>query len=270
MTKPKNKSQADTADKYDLYQRSVQEPSCEVVFFNRVFRKRYGRKPLLLREDFCGTAAVCCEWVKSRSDRRAIGVDLDPEPIQWCIENNFKPLTDEQRQRIEFRIDDVRTPAADRADILAAQNFSFFCFQTRDALRGYFQAARNHLADEGLFVLDMMGGSETLEEDRIEKSKKDGFVYQWEQKRFDPITHHCKYHIHFKFPDGSKMKKAFTYEWRMWMIPEVTELLLEAGFSEAEVYWEGTDKNGEGDGVFRKREHADSDPSWIAYLVGVK
>ena len=63
---------------------------------------------------------------------------------------------------------------------------------------------------------------------------------------------------------GSKLKDAFIYKWRLWSIPEVRELLAEAGFSRSEVYWEGEDD------VFRKRETAASDPCWICYIVGVK
>ena len=44
----------------------------------------------------------------------------------------------------------------------------------------------------------------------------------------NPITHATTCHIHFKFPDGSKLKKAFTYEWRLWTAPEIRELLLVA------------------------------------------
>ena len=58
-------------------------------------------------------------------------------------------------------------------------------------------------------------------------------------------------HIHFSFPDGSKIKKAFTYDWRLWTLPEIRELLLEAGFQRATVYWEGTnEETEEGDGEF--------------------
>ncbi len=266
----RGRSLADKADRYDLYQKSVQEPSCEVEFFDRIFRKQFGRPPLILREDFCGTAAVCCEWVNSRDDRRAIGVDLDPETIQWCRDHNFKDLKADARARIEFHVDDVRHLHEPKAHVLAAQNFSFFCFKTRDALRLYFEAARQNLDEQGLLVLDMMGGSEVMLEDHSDTSKKKGFTYIWEQARFDPITHDCLFHIHFRFRDGSRIRKAFTYQWRLWSLPEVQELLLEAGFSAADVYWEGVDQDGEGDGVFRKRKHGTADPSWIAYVVGVR
>jgi hypothetical protein len=274
MPKKKRKhtgpSLASQADKYELYQKSVQEPTCEVDFFHRVFKRQFGRTPLMLREDFCGTAAVCCEWVKSRHDRQAIGVDLDPEPVQWCRDHTFASLKEDAQSRITFVCDDCRKPLATKADVLAAQNFSFFLFTTRDSLREYFAAALANLGDEGILVLDMMGGSEVMLDGHADKRKKKGFTYIWDQELFDPITHHCRFHIHFKFPDGSKLKRAFTYDWRLWTLPEVQELLLEAGFDSADVYWEGVDKDGEGDGVYRKRKQGTADPSWIAYVVGVK
>jgi len=53
-------------------------------------------------------------------------------------------------------------------------------------------------------------------------------------------------------------------------VPELREILEDAGFSKTEVYWEGTDrKTGEGNDVFSKRETAHDDPAWIAYLVAL-
>ena len=110
-----------------------------------------------------------------------------------------------------------------------------------------------------------------MEEEREEITSHRGFDYVWEQKRFDPITHRCEFVIHFDFPDGSRMRRAFVYDWRLWTIPEVRELLTEAGFRSSDVYWESTDKKtGQGNDVYRRRQHADSDPAWVAYVVGVK
>lgn len=267
----KKKLTARNADRYDLYQQSVQEPEFEVEFFEKAYKHAFGRKPMVLREDFCGTAAVSCQWVRSHPERRAIAVDLDPEPMAWCMAHTLVDMADDQRQRINFVQGDVRDTGGEKAEVLAAQNFSFFCFKQRPELLAYFKAMRKNLQDEGIAVLDMMGGAETYEDNRLEKKKQKGFVYQWEQVRFDPITHDCLFHIHFKFPGGSKMKKAFTYDWRLWSIPEVRELLDEAGFSDSHVYWEGTDEQtGEGDGNFRRRCHAEADPSWICYIVAVR
>lgn len=275
MSKPDKKSKSPTlaakADKYKLYLKSVQEPGFEIDFFTRVFREHFKRKPLILREDFCGTAAVCAEWVKSNPQRTAVGVDLDPEPLAWGMKHILAKLKPAQLHRVELVKADVRDPHKTKADILAAQNFSFYLFTTRDALRAYFAAAHSHLKREGMMVLDMFGGSECHEEKYSDKIKKKHFTYIWEHARFDPTTHLATFHIHFKFPDGSKLKNAFSYDWRMWSIPEVRELLLEAGFKAVHVYWEGTDKKtGEGDNDFRIRKHIEPDPAWITYIVAVR
>jgi len=265
------RTQAAQADKYALYQKAVQEPDNEVGFFDRVYRKAYGRPPLVLREDFCGTFAICCRWAASRADRRSIGIDLATEPLEWGRRHNLAKLTAGQQKRVQLLQDDVRAISSQKADVLAAQNFSFWIFKTRDELRQYFSTACRNLAKQGVMVLDMMGGSEVLEEDHTDVRSVDGCKYLWEQARVDPITHHAKYYIHFEFKDGSKLRRAFTYDWRLWTLPEVQELLLEAGFSEAHVYWEDADADsGDGNGNYRKRNSAPSDPAWIAYVVGIK
>ena len=84
------------------------------------------------------------------------------------------------------------------------------------------------------------------------------------------MTHYIRCHIHFKFPDGSKIKKAFTYEWRLWSAPEIRELLAEAGFSKSTVYWEGDDDDGGGNGEFSPEAKGEADLAWIAYIVAQK
>jgi cyclopropane fatty-acyl-phospholipid synthase-like methyltransferase len=261
---------AAAADKYDLYIRSVQSPDVEVAFFDRAYRKQFGRRPLVLREDFCGTAAVCYEWVKSSPLRRAVGVDLDPEPLEWG-ERRFGPkLSDDQARRLRVIEGDVRATST-RAEVIAAQNFSYFCFDTRDSLKAYFRHVRKCLAKEGMLVLDVLGGSEVIEDDREEETSHGKFKYVWDHVDFDPITHRCSFAIHFRFKDGSELKNAFRYEWRLWTLPELRELLAEAGFSSSDVFWEGTDlKTGEGNGVYRKRERGDADLAWVVYLVAWK
>ncbi len=262
---------ASQADKYDLYLQSVQEPDHEAWFLNRVYKDAYGQPARVLREDFCGTFAVCCSWVRGRPKRSAIGVDIDPEPLDWGRRHNLARLSAKAQARVELRQDNVLEVKGTKADIVAAQNFSFCIFKTRDALRDYFVAARKNLKAQGVLLLDMMGGSESYEEEREDVHKQDGFKYVWEQHRFDPISHHATCFIHFRFKDGSAIKRAFRYDWRLWTIPELRELLAEAGFRKTWVYWEGSDpKTGEGNDVFRRRERAESDPAWIAYIAGVK
>jgi len=65
------------------------------------------------------------------------------------------------------------------------------------------------------------------------------------------------------------MKKAFTYDWRLWTLPELQELMQEAGFHDVSVYLEGWDDDAdEADGIFRKRKQAENIPGWVGYVVG--
>lgn len=264
-------ARAKTADRYALYQRAVQAPDVDAHFFARVYRSTFGRAGHRLREDFCGTAAVCCEWVKGHRDRVAFGVDLDPEPLDWGRAHNLAPLPEAARERVTLIQGDVRSTDTPSVDIVAAQNFSYCIFETRDELRAYFRRVLEELDHQGVLILDLFGGYESMEDDREEITDYGDFEYIWDQHRFDPITHHGTYKIHFRFPDRSRIRDAFVYEWRLWTIPEVSEVLVEAGFDRADVYWEDTDEEtGEGNGYYRRRETGECDPAWNAYIVGVK
>ena len=262
---------ADKADRHALYQRAVQSPDVDVEFFERVFRANFHRAPTLLREDFCGTALVSCEWVNSKKTRHALGVDLDASTLAWGRKHNVEQLKQARRERIELREADVREVSDPKADVIAGQNFSYNIFKTREELRVYFEAAHANLADEGVLVLDQMGGAETQEDERedIRKIGK-GIKYVWEQRRFDPVTNEADLAIHFIFKDGSALNNAFEYDWRVWSLPELRELLLEAGFDRVDVYWEDEDEDGEGNGHYSKVESAPADPSWVACIVAVK
>lgn len=260
---------ASTADKYALYQQTVQEADPEVEFFERAYRHVRGGTPKILREDFCGTFQICCAWAKKR-DRIAIGVDNDPEPLAWGREHNLAKIPEAAQQRVTIIEDDVRKVQGPKADVLAAQNFSFFGFKTRDDLCEYFKKARQNLKSDGIMVLDMMGGAECWEDEREDVTDYGRFTYVWEQAKLDPISHEGTWYIHFRFSDGSKLEPAFTYDWRLWTLPEVRELLDEAGFAKSHVYWEGTDDDGEGDGVWRRVTKGEADPCWIAYIVAEK
>ena len=62
----KGKEQKDF-DKYYYYHKSVQSPDVDVKFFDRVYKEMRGKEALSLKEDFCGTFSISCEWVKSVS-----------------------------------------------------------------------------------------------------------------------------------------------------------------------------------------------------------
>ncbi len=95
-------------------------------------------------------------------------------------------------------------------------------------MRAYFEKVKKGLTKDGVFLLDAYGGWES-HQPQIERSKKGGFTYVWDQHKYDPITHSIENHIHFEFPDGTKQHRAFSYYWRFWSLPELTELLTEAG-----------------------------------------
>lgn len=258
---------ARTADKYLLYEESVQSPEAECAFLDRVYRKSYGRHPTIMREDFCGTALSSCQWVRQRRANRAWGVDLSGKVLNWAKKHNLNKLSEHQRRRITLVQADVLAAQTPRAEVVVAMNFSYFLFLTRSRMRDYFSAARRNLLEEGLFVCDIYGGYDAqnvLEEDR----KLDGFTYIWDQARYNPITNETVCHIHFRFPDGSQLHRAFSYAWRLWTIAEIRELLEEAGFSNSTVYWEGTDhETEEGNGVFRPTRIGEVCAGWIAYIV---
>ncbi len=257
-----------TADKQALYELSVQNPEAEVAFIDRVFRGEYGRHPSFLREDFCGTALLSCRWTAQRRRNTALGVDLHGPTLDWGRRHNLRPLGPDA-DRVTLVLDDVRNVREPRADVLAATNFSWWGFHTRGELLDYFRNCRDSLRDEGMLMLDIYGGPEA-QVPQFEEREYDGFTYVWDQDSFNPITHAYRCRIHFRFEDGSEMKNAFRYDWRLWSIPETRELLAEAGFRRAVVYWEGADRDGEPSGVFRASERGDHSPAWVAYIVAFR
>jgi hypothetical protein len=253
-------------DRHALYEASVQCPEADVSFFDRIYREWNGKLPRVLREDFCGTAAIAATWVRMRPDNEAIGVDLDGPTLAWGRREHIEPLGP-RAKRLHIFQDDVRSVRRPRADVIAALNFSYMVFHERRELLGYLRSSRAALAPRGVLIMDIFGGWES-QALVTETRRKTGFTYVWQQEKFDPLSHRTLFHIHFRFRDGSEMKRAFTYDWRLWTIPEVRELLTEAGFGKVSVYWEGTDhRTLRGNGVFRRQTRAESCPGWIAYLV---
>ena len=53
----------------------------------------------------------------------------------------------------------------------------------------------------------------------------------------------------------------------MWSIPEVKELLLEAGYKSVDVFIHGWDDDGEGNDDFEKRTFYENQEGWIGFVV---
>ncbi len=258
---------AKTADRHILYQKSVQAPDYEVKLLSKLYKKAFSRRALTMREDFCGTAILCAAWVGSHEDRTAIGVDLCGDTLAWGREHNIAPLG-EAKERVKLLQEDVRNQRPGHFEIINALNFSYWVFKDRSDLRGYFESVHASLAPQGMFLCDAYGGWESQEPMLEPRKVAGGFTYVWDQHSFDPITHDVVNHIHFEFKDGSKMNKAFTYEWRYWTLPEIRELLKEAGFSEVHVYWDQAADDSEEN--YKRSTRAENQPGWLAYIVALK
>ncbi len=275
MGKPKMKKlnmtpalTASRCDRHWLYERAVQNPDAEIDFIDRVYSGEFGRTPSFLREDFSGTTYLGCQWVAHREGNTALGVDLDGPTLDYGREHHLAKLGPDA-ERVTLMQADVRDVREPRADVLAATNFSWWCFHTRETLLGYLRNCRESLRDEGMLMLDIYGGPEA-QVPQFEERECEGFTYVWDQDVFNPITHAYQCKIHFRFPDGTEIENAFEYDWRLWTIPEVRDLLLEAGFRKVEVYWEGADEDGEPDGEFEVSEVGDTSSAWVAYVVAFR
>jgi SAM-dependent methyltransferase len=262
---------ARTADRHVLYQRSVQAPETDAAFYDRWFR-RYAKRPLrVLREDFCGTAALAVEHVRRHRDNRAIGVDLHWPTLAWGRIHNVRTRLDAEQQRrltlLQRNVLDVRRPLA---DAILALNFSYSVFKTRAQLAAYIRNCHRSLRPGGMLFVDAWGGPDVLRI-QTDRTRHKGFVYEWEQRGYDPISHEIECAIHFAFPDGTRLRDAFVYDWRLWTLAELRELFEEAGFRGVEVLWEATDTStGTGNGVFYRCERGGMDEAWIAIVLGQK
>ena len=268
---------ADLADPHVLYEKSVQSPDFDLPFFAESFENHTGRPLRLLREDFCGTAALSAYFVTQHPENHAIGVDLDWPTLNWGMKHHVSLLPVDQQNRLTLIHGNVLDHHSSQVQLAVALNFSYMIFKDRPTLRQYFKRAKESLQPGGMFILDIWGGSESQvlqEEPRdIDNPEDDGigdFTFIWDQDAFDPTTYFCTMRMHFTFQDDSEMRNAFVYDWRMWTMPEVMELMNEAGFRDVHFLWEGTNrKTNEGTGTYHRVEKGEADLAWVTYIVGV-
>ncbi|MFN3454512.1 MAG: class I SAM-dependent methyltransferase [Pseudobdellovibrio sp.] len=257
-------------DKYKLYNSAVQSPETDVLFYQERYKEFFGKPKagLTLREDFSGGGAISCEWVKLNRTYRSCGIDLDEEPMQYGREHYISQLSKNQKGRVALIQKNVLDKGLPRADISVAVNFSYFIFKKRSMLQDYFKNVYQYLNHSGLFIVDIFGGTQCTGES-TDRTPLKGFTYYWQQKGFDPVTNEAQFAINFKYKN-KMYKDVFTYDWRMWTIPEIKELMVNAGFDDVHVYWEGTARNGMGNGKFTRVTEGEACLSWIAYIIGVK
>jgi SAM-dependent methyltransferase len=250
-------------DRHRLYELAVQDAATELALVERVIR-RAGRTPRRLREDFCGTALIASAWVAAGPTRAADAVDLDPEVLAWARRHRV-PALGQAARRLGLHELDVRRGPRRAYDAVIALNFSWQVFRVREELKEYLASARRSLAPGGVLLLDLYGGW-LAQKPLVERRRLPGGVtYTWEQCAFDPISHRLRCAIHFELEDGRLLRRAFRYDWRLWSLPEVTDLLREAGFSAVEVLWDVEPPGVEPS--YRPRRTARNQGGWLAYLV---
>ncbi len=196
-------------------------------------------------------------------------MDIDPNPLIYGKKNYLSRLRPNQRKRVRIIQSNVLKKNLPKADIIAVLNFSYCIFKERKELKRYFSQCLRSLHSKGIFVLDCFGGSDCFAPNEEQVEHKN-FTYFWDQENFDPISHNASFHIHFKRKGERKRKKVFSYDWRLWILPEIKDLLQEAGFRKTHVYWEGTNRNGEGDGKFVRTNKGEDCQAWVAYIVSEK
>jgi SAM-dependent methyltransferase len=251
------------ADRHALYEIAVQRPEVVVGFIEELAALALECDVTVLREDFCGTANLASHWAASGSHRRAVGVDSDAEVLAWAEQHNRRPIGDAAKRLRLVEADVMKCRA--KADAIASLNFSPWVYHDRPSMLAYLKHARRCLNPGGLLLLDAFGGPGSIVPSLDQRCFAE-FDYQWQQVSFDPITHRIVCHIHFKFANGSTLRQAFVYDWRMWTLPELRDLLLEAGFAQVDIYFESEE------GFIHEVEAdevAQCD-SWVAYLVAIR
>jgi hypothetical protein len=237
-------------DRFDCYELCVQSPRHVVGLLRRV----HGGEPVVLREDFCGTAAICRRWVEEgrRAGQRwrAVGVDMDAAVIDRARRECLSEGSAEAIRLECANVLDVGEHDWGGCDVIFVGNFSIGYIHDRGALLRYLRASRERLSrgnagfGGGIMVADLYDGSGKYAIGSITRLHPgrghETVRYTWEHRAADALTGMVTNAIHFQVEiEGEAVARypdAFTYHWRLWSIPELREAMLEAGFATTEVY----------------------------------
>ena len=284
-------------DKFECYELCVQSPRHVVAFLRGV----HGREPVILREDFCGSAAVSRRWVteglKAGETRRAVAVDISSSCISRAVE---LARAENALSHVAFFCGDVledmpywkcaTTPSggadpqsasdAVAPDIIFVGNFSLGYIHERAALVQYLKDCRTALRrgnagfGGGTFVCDTYGGSRAFKTggfERIHPGRKGEIIrYTWSRDAADPVTAMVDNSISFRIEvDGEvvqELQRAFFYRWRLWSIAELREALIEAGFAAVSVHVDTNIAPGQIPRGIQSPDELGDD--WIVLIVG--
>ncbi|KAJ2844949.1 hypothetical protein IWW36_004983 [Coemansia brasiliensis] len=271
---------AELADKHQLYMQAVQNPKKEVKNIEVIYRTLSNRLlhhinstlmykyryAVTLREDFCGTAILCAEWVRSSSlsDRRAYGVDIDPNVIEYANSHVISNLSN--GSLIQLVCGDVLEAGCHSkntlppVDIIVAFNFSVCYFHQRRDLISYLKHSYDNLNEFGLLFCDIFGGAESGSKEVSRVRDLGSFRYLFRQHSFDLETNTVRFSLSFKMKDGSMLKDCFTYKFRIYSLCEIREAMLEAGFDKVSI-WIATKDNDNSDSEGSDSEGSSSEDS---------
>ena len=258
-------------DTLDLYELCVTEPSRLIPFLVAA----HGGKPLVLREDFCGSGTLARAWAASHRSRRSVAVDLDPGVLVRAA----------RASRVTPLVIDAKAARA-RAHIIAATNFPLGYQHDRPALLRYLRNVHRSLLPGGIFVGDMYGGRDAFTPGKIvqllrapEQRPWNGELveYTFEQRAADQASGLVLDTLSFRVWSGPSARgkadahypDAFVYHWRLWSMPELQDALREAGFREIKVHDRLGDAIDSAGRLHLKPVSADNplDENWVAYAV---
>ncbi|MBC7833973.1 MAG: class I SAM-dependent methyltransferase [Phycisphaerales bacterium] len=235
-------------DRYDLYELCVQRAAAVVPFLRAI----HGGSARRLAEDFCGTAAVSREWVRSDTSgvASAIGMDLDTGVLDWARAK----AAAEGLGRIELVHGDVLSAtdritadgaaAGDGMDVVFVGNFSIGEIHERSELVGYLRWCRERLRPGGVVVIDTYGGASAWRVGASRRAHQAGpgvrVLYTWEQREGDPYSGRVECALHFDVERGGEVveryPEVFLYRWRLWSVPELRDAMREVGLSHTSVH----------------------------------
>jgi SAM-dependent methyltransferase len=258
-------------DRHYFYAAAVQNPKEDLRVVRGLYELRHNRPLHTVREDFCGTALIASEWVGQSREHHAWAVDLDPGVIEWG-RSHYAPRLGAAARRLSHECADALTWHGPRVQATFAFNTSYSCFKSRPLLREYFENVRRGLEPGGLFVLDATGGTDVQKtimfRRRVPASTAfDGtripeFTYVLDQETYDPETNETIFNLSFHRLGRPLYRRAFRYDYRHWQLPELKELLVEAGFRDVAVYAEGWCRG------LRRPSRVTTGESWMAYVTG--
>lgn len=245
-------------DRFDCYELCVQSPRHVAAFLRGV----HGNEPVVLREDFCGTAALSRYWIRDAIRKgepgRAVAIDLDRATLEKA---DHLARAEGVADRVRLVCADAlapNTPGMERAeaqrdaacDVVFVGNFSIGYIHGRAQLVEYLRRCKARLDlgqggfGGGVFACDTYGGAGAFRLgglSRLHPSRgREMIRYQWSHDAADSLTGIVENSIGFRIEiDGEvvrEMPRAFVYRWRLWSIHELREAMMEAGFRETAVY----------------------------------